>query len=269
MTSKLQVDRVAQDRVAQETRDDPAAKLRRYWDQDASTYDQWREHGAWSSGERAAWTAALARLLPPPGARLLDIGAGTGFLSLAAARMGYDVTALDVSARMLDRLKWKAEEEGLSIKAVCAPAHEPPPGPFDAVMERLTLWTLPDPARALGAWREVTSGQLVAFECVWSGRDYVEGLRRRARGLLHRWRGLGPEHHAAYERELRDALPMIGDVSPGAMVDVITAAGWDAVQLSRLRDVEWARTLALPPLDRLLGVTPEYVIVGLGGDGNR
>jgi SAM-dependent methyltransferase len=233
--------------------------LRRYWDDDAATYDRWAEHGAWSAGERAAWTAALANVLPPPGARVLDVAAGTGFLSVIAARMGYVVTALDISPGMLARLEQRAAEEALDIGIVCAPAHEPPAGPFDAVMERLALWTLPDARRAATAWRQVTPGSLVAFEGLWMGRDYVESLRRRARDLLHRARRQPPEHHAA-SPELEAALPQATDVSPSAFIEVLEAAGWRSPRLARLRDVEWARRLALPPLDRLAGVTPEYVI---------
>lgn len=54
---------------------------------------------------------------------------------------------------------------------------------------------------------------------------------------------------------------MLSDVSPSSLVELITTAGWNDARLLRLRDVEWARQLALPPLDRLLGVTPEYAIV--------
>lgn len=234
--------------------------LRRYWDLDAATYDRWREHGAWSPGERGAWAAALSQLLPPAGAKVLDVGAGTGFLSLTAARLGYEVTALDISAGMLARLQQTAAAEGLHVETVCGPAHAPPPGPFDAVMERLVLWTLPDPDLALAAWRRVGAARLVAFEGLWTGRDYVEGLRRRARELLRRARRLPPEHHAPYPSELCAALPLVSDVSPNALVELIEAAGWRSAQLLRLRDVEWARQLALSPLDRLAGVTPEYAI---------
>jgi hypothetical protein len=40
----------------------------------------------------------------------------------------------------------------------------------------------------------------------------------------------------------------------------IEDAGWHAPDLSRLRDVEWARRLAVPPFERLFGATPEYLI---------
>src|SRR6266487_402337 len=65
---------------------DLADSVRRFWDADAATYDRSPDHGAATPTERAAWSAALARLLPPAPARVLDAGAGTGFLSLGGAR---------------------------------------------------------------------------------------------------------------------------------------------------------------------------------------
>lgn len=41
---------------------------------------------------------------PRPGLRVLDVGAGTGSLSLHAAEQGAEVTALDLSGKMLERL---------------------------------------------------------------------------------------------------------------------------------------------------------------------
>jgi SAM-dependent methyltransferase len=48
------------------------------------------------------------------GAEVLDIGCGPGTLAIPLAKMGAEVTALDISKEMLKRLEGRAEEEGLT-----------------------------------------------------------------------------------------------------------------------------------------------------------
>jgi SAM-dependent methyltransferase len=234
--------------------------LRAYWDRDAATYDAWPDHGPRSGVERAAWASELTRLLPPAPARVLDVGAGTGFVSLAAARLGHKVTALDVSDGMLARLTAAARAEGLRVQTVCAAAEHPPPGPFDAVIERLALWTLPDPAAALSAWRAVSrpGGRLVVIESIWTGGGIADALRRKARKLLYR--RLPPEHHAPYSAELVAELPLIRDPFPARYLAEIAAAGWIGSRFSRLRDVEFARLTTMSRIEQLCGTNPQYAI---------
>ncbi|MDQ6781882.1 MAG: class I SAM-dependent methyltransferase [Actinomycetota bacterium] len=236
-------------------------EIRDYWDADAATYDDAPGHRPTSAAVQAAWAGALARLLPSSPARVLDCGAGTGFLSLMAARQGHQVTALDTSPRMLERLRGRAVIEGLAIEVVEGLASAPPPGPFDAVMERHLVWTLPDPAATLAAWRTAAPlGRLVLFENLWPSADAVEALLEGARGLLRRFRRSPDDHHGAYPSSVAQALPLGPGTHPSALVETAREAGWPDPWMERLRDVDWSSSLELPLPERLLGVRPRFVV---------
>jgi ubiquinone/menaquinone biosynthesis C-methylase UbiE len=56
----------------------------------------------------------VRRLGLRPGTRLLDVAAGSGALSIPAARIGADVLATDLAPAMIERLDARARAEGLS-----------------------------------------------------------------------------------------------------------------------------------------------------------
>jgi SAM-dependent methyltransferase len=229
--------------------------VRAYWDADADTYD--RHHCVGSPTERAAWTAAFTRLLPPPPASVLDVGAGTGFLGLQLAALGYAVTALDLSPGMLAKLRDAAVRTALDLTVVEGPADQPPEGPFDVITERHLLWVLPDAAVALAAWRRVApQGRLVAFEGLWGDADPAQQRLQRGREMVRRLRGQPPAHHA----ELSQGLPFEHGMHPDAVCAAVQQAGWPAPRLERLADVEWARLLTMPATERFLGTTPQYAV---------
>ncbi|WP_394325594.1 class I SAM-dependent methyltransferase [Methanosarcina barkeri] len=54
----------------------------------------------------------------PEGSRVLDIGCGPGTLTLPLSKLGAEVTALDISSGMLDRLKDSVKTESLPVDIV-------------------------------------------------------------------------------------------------------------------------------------------------------
>lgn len=216
-------------------------RIREFWDADSPTYDATKSHAISDVMEAAAWRQAIREALPEPPARVLDVGAGTGALSLLAAELGHEVTGLDLSPGMLAQAERKAGDRGLAERMTFAvgSATEPPAGPFDAVMERHVLWTLPDPVGALRAWRAV-AGRLVLFEGVWGATDPAQRAKDMLAGALRRVMRTPPDHHAPYPEDVLAELPLATQSSPSPMIECVFAAGWAAVRLRRLRDVEWA-----------------------------
>lgn len=79
------------------------------WDRIAPGYDRLTTPLTFRLGEEALRLVDLR-----PGTRFLDVAAGSGALSLAAARLGARVLAVDMSPTMIERLEARAREEGLS-----------------------------------------------------------------------------------------------------------------------------------------------------------
>ncbi|MGH7667561.1 MAG: class I SAM-dependent methyltransferase [Candidatus Dormibacteria bacterium] len=238
-------------------------QLRQFWDADAETYDHDSGHHPNAPLERSAWRAALEELLPPPPATVLDVGAGTGFLSLIAAELGHRVTAVDLSAGMLGVLKEKAERAQLQVEVIEAEATAVPPGPFDSVISRHLLWTLLEPVAALRAWREsAPTGRLVLVESLWGDRHSPgDRLRHLAQQALAQARGTPHAHHASYAPELQAALPLGFGTNPETLVQLAQSAGWPSPRVRRLRDVDWAVQRGLPWPERLLGIAPRFAVV--------
>ena len=59
-----------------------------------------------------------------PGDKVLYLGVGAGEDALQAARTGAQVTCVDISQGMLDRLKFKLNKEGLNVELICQSAFE-------------------------------------------------------------------------------------------------------------------------------------------------
>lgn len=93
------------------------------------------------------------------GERFLDVAAGTGGLSLPAARMGAQVLATDWSPAMIERFGARVREEGLSKaegRVMDCHALDLPDGTFDVTGSQFGIMLVPDQPRALREMVRVT-----------------------------------------------------------------------------------------------------------------
>jgi SAM-dependent methyltransferase len=139
------------------------------WDAQAASFDDEPDHGLRDPEVRRAWAGRLASWLPTRASDVLDLGCGTGSLSLLAAEQGHRVTGVDASPAMVGRAR--AKLAGRDAVFLTGDAAAPPVGEqrFDVVLVRHVLWALPDPGRALRHWRGLLrpGGRLVLVEGVW------------------------------------------------------------------------------------------------------
>jgi 2-polyprenyl-3-methyl-5-hydroxy-6-metoxy-1,4-benzoquinol methylase len=144
---------------------------RHYWDNLASAFDHEPDHGLRDPVVRETWSNFLRQALPHTPATILDIGCGTGSLSVVLAELGHHVTGIDLSPTMISLARTKAETLGLSVVFEVMEASRPlfPHQQFDAILCRHLLWTLPKPNEVLHRWSELLKpkGRLILIEGHW------------------------------------------------------------------------------------------------------
>jgi ubiquinone/menaquinone biosynthesis C-methylase UbiE len=117
-----------------------------------------RQQAAWSSGNYAVVGTTLQivgeqlceALDLKPGSKVLDVAAGNGMVSLAAARRWCTVTSTDYVPALLERGRARAVAEGLPIEFMEADAEDLPfdNGEFDAVLSTFGVMFTPNQDRA-------------------------------------------------------------------------------------------------------------------------
>lgn len=140
------------------------------WDAEALVFDDEAHHAVEEPAMRAAWARVLTGALPPAPADVVDLGCGTGSLSVLLAEQGYAVTGLDVSPQMLERARAKAARAGVDVAFALGDAATARLAPVDVVLTRHVAWAVPDLDAAVGRWVEALrpGGRLVLVEGLWS-----------------------------------------------------------------------------------------------------
>ncbi len=192
---------------------DAAETVRDKYDDQAVHYDRRS-----STLEQGLGTRIVERA--SPGASVLVAGSGAGKECFALERLGYRVTGVDFSARMVEAAAAEAEKIGSTVRFVCADlrTHEAPAGSFAAVVftydvysfvpyraDRETLlanvssWLAPGGAvflsgrRVAGAWDRIVltlqwlSARSRGRTTEWgdSHTRWLDGAGRMRRSFIH------------------------------------------------------------------------------------
>lgn len=129
------------------------ARTRDAWEGIATGYDRFvTPTHFWLGGE------ALRRAGLRAGERFLDVAAGSGALSIPAARLGARVLATDLSPAMIERLLARARDEGLAgVEGRAMDGHQLAldDDTFDLAGSQFGVMLFPDLPRALREMRRV------------------------------------------------------------------------------------------------------------------
>ncbi len=162
-------------------------------------------------------------------ARVLDLGCGSGRLTVALARAGAAVTGADTSRERLEQARRRACEGGVELQLLEADMDERLPfedGSFDAATSRLVLMAAAAPAATLGELRRVVvpGGRIATVIWASLNRNPWFAAPREAVAAV-----LGGER-ASFAR----AFGKLGD--PAEAADVHRAAGLSDVEATLLRE---------------------------------
>jgi SAM-dependent methyltransferase len=142
--------------------DEVKQQVAAHWNRRAAGFDSDFGHSIRTEAERAAWDRILdlvtGQVLRGRGTlEALDVGCGTGFLSLELAGRGHRVTGVDFAPQMLAEARAKAAAQGFAVRFEAGDAEQLafPAASFDLVMTRHVLWTLPHPEAAIDEWIRV------------------------------------------------------------------------------------------------------------------
>jgi ubiquinone/menaquinone biosynthesis C-methylase UbiE len=244
--------------------------IRTHWNGRAKNFDNERGHGVHSDEQHRAWLTLLARIAGPEPLNVLDVGCGTGVLSLMLDELGHSVTGIDVAAGMLEQAQRKAADAGarISFRIGNASQLNDPDSTYDLVIARHVIWTLPDPAKAVSEWMRVLrpGGRIALIEGKWASKEteprYVRpgALQALRSQLVYAALRLiaattGKKHWRLYAREYRELaaqLPFSGGPPAERLADALRKQGLKDVTVEPLMNAElWEE---VPPFPRYLVV---------------
>lgn len=148
-----------------------------YWTNRASGYSGVNQEEL-ASSQKTVWRGVISRRIAsrfpgkkPSQIRVLDVGTGPGFFAIILAELGYQVTAVDYTASMLEEAKRNAGflAKEIDFRQMNAEELSFPTASFDVLVTRNVTWNLPNPEKAYAQWMRVLTpgGLLLNFDANW------------------------------------------------------------------------------------------------------
>jgi SAM-dependent methyltransferase len=220
---------------------------------DAGGYERYM--GRWS---RAIGEQFLAWLAPPPNARWLDVGCGTGaFSELILARcMPRSLSGIDPSAAQIDYAKSKFPKADMRVAdSMALPFGD---GGFDVVASALVLHFIPDRGKALTEMKRVTrdGGTVAAY--TWE-RTATTDFAPYA-PMLRAIEQIGGEPVRS---------PTVPEANPDGLQAAIAAAGFVDIEMRRIEATQSFRDFDDFWQIMTLGFSPSGKSVAKLDDGQR
>ena len=209
-------------------KDNLEKKNKEYWLKRAEGYSEVNKEEL-AGVQRNNWTSFLKaeimehfRDKQPKDIKILDVGAGPGFISIILAEAGFSVTALDFADTMLAQAKTNAGSLKDRITFLQGDAMKLPFDNecFDVVFSRNLIWNIPFPEMAYTDWIRVLkkSGMLMVFDANWY--TYL----------------VDEEKQAQYQQDrLNVAAAEVGDYNIGENFDVMEKIAYEMPSTSRIR----------------------------------
>ena len=225
-------------------------KVKDYWNERSSTFDLSPGHAIGSREEREAWVSLFQDKFGKGIRKILDIGSGTGFLSLILAEMGYDVVGVDISEEMLENAKKKTVDRGVKLEFKLGDAEALPfkSGFFDAIVNKAVLWTLPNPKKALVEWKRVLKpgGKLCFFLHEPHHDGITQPFRRQLGNVLILCIERRNPWHSLSNKKLGVELPFRGGVEPSVITELLEDAGFEQVSAEQMHEISRLKTEKMP-----------------------